>query len=880
MDERVEQLFAEAMDLKKGERELYLQRETAGDEGLMREVLSLIEDGERAEAMLGASIGKVAGSLALEEGTRVGAYVLKSKIGEGGMGIVYLAERADGQFEQQVAIKLVYGGASVTARFLRERQILARLVHPRIARLIDGGMTEQGRPYMAMEYFAGRPISEYSRARNLSVREKLTLFRGVCEAVEYAHRNLVVHRDLKPANILVNEDGQIKLLDFGIAKLLERRKDGEATVAGQHLFTPDYASPEQIRGEEVTTAADVYSLGTVLYELLAGRSPHQLKTYTPSEITQVICEDPAPELKLGNELDQIVAMALRKEPERRYASVASLSEDVGRFLSNHPVRARGDSAAYKAKKFVRRNYGAVIAGALAILSLAVGLGAAAWQAQVAERRFTQVRKLARTVLFDFDAKIRDVAGSTEARDFLAKTAVEYLDGLVKEAAGDQGLREELALAYEKVGDVQGEPARPNLGQRQNALENYRKAQELWKGMGKQGDLVAAARVTLKRNSILGRPELLKEGLEAAAAAWEKEPEREDAVSVLVQAEESAGRSHANRSEFDEAIKRYGRAGNWAKLWKEKWPGKRPLVAETGVQARLGEMALRKGEPQEALAALAQAKSGNEKLLQAEPNNVEFQRQDFRLQLLAGHALGNPDYFHLGRTEEAKRRYEQAIRISEKLLAADPKSALAKGDLADAYWAMAVTITETEGRRAKELLLAAVKEAKEVSAKSPSTLAYIHNSANSQFALARTLRSLGEQAAAHEYLHEAIRLQRVIVKARPKQIGLRHNMMTSLTLLLHLQLDGGRKDEASKTAEELIAISKTVERNAAFRSKATDVAEAYAAVGRMHRGAGKAEAERWYRESLAIWDELEKGGVSAAYIGPKRKQTEAAMRGRG
>ena len=879
MEEAVEKLFEEAMGLGAKDREDYLRLQSQGNEPLVSQVLRLIADCEKAEAMLGTSIGRLANSFDPEPGTRIGAYILREKIGEGGMGIVYLADRADGQFEQRVAIKLVQGGASLTARFLRERQILARLVHPRIARLIDGGITEQGHPYMVMEYFAGEPISDYCRNGKLNVRQSLELFRRVCEAVEYAHRNLVVHRDLKPANILVSADGEIKLLDFGIAKLIDRRNNGDSTAAGLHLFTPDYASPEQIRGEEITTAADVYSLGTVLYELLAGRSPHRLKTYTPSEITQVICVDPAPELKLGNELDQIVAMALRKEPERRYPSVAAMSEDVGRFLSNHPVLARGDSAWYKTRKFLRRHYVPVIAAALAVLSLAAGLGVAAWQAKVAERRFTQVRKLARTVLFDFDAKIRDIAGSTAARDFLAKTAVEYLDSLSRDAAGDMGLKQELAAAYEKVGDVQGEPARPNLGQRQNALENYKKSLDLWKGMkeGQGQDLVASARLMLKRQAILGQKQLLDEGRAMAERAWQREPEREDALAVVVQAVQNTGQYFSNRSEFDEAIRQYRQAGEMATVWEKKWPGKRAELAGTGCWLRLGDAALRKGEPREALAAFDKAEAGNGRLLAGNPEDVEHLRRAFKLQFLKGHALGNPDYFHLGQTAEARRCYERAVALSEKLLKADPKSALARGDLSDAYWALAVTISPSEGKRAKLLLQDAVREAKAVSANSPATLAFIHNSANTQFALGGTLRHLGESGPAMEFTREAIRLQRDIVRSRPNQVGLRHNMMTSLTLLLHLQLDSRDLRAARVTWEEVLGITKTVERNASYRSKAADVAAAYAAAGRLHAEERSAEAPRWYRASLAIWDELEKSGVSGEYIGPKRRQTQAEMK---
>jgi tetratricopeptide (TPR) repeat protein len=865
MNEAIEELFAGAMDLAPGERESFVRLHSRGDEALAVEVLSLVSDGEKAEALLGGSVARLASCLDLDPGTRIGSYVLREKIGEGGMGVVYLADRADGQFDQRVAIKLVRGGAGITARFLGERRILARLTHPHIARLIDGGILTETQPYMVMEYFDGQPISEYCNQKSRTLRDKLRLFRTVCEAVEYAHRNLVVHRDLKPANILVNSEGEIKLLDFGIAKLLSPNTDGSSTASGMHLFTPDYASPEQIRGDEINTSTDVYSLGAVLYELLAGRSPHHLKTYTPHEMTQVICHDPAPELKLGNELDQIVAMALRKEPERRYPSVAALSEDIGRFLADHPVLARGDSAMYRTRKFVQRHVVGVIAAGLAVFSLTVGLGVAAWQASVADRRFGEVRKLARTVLFDFDDKIRDIPGGTAARDFLAKTAVEYLDNLSKEATGDMVLKSELATAYEKVADVQGEPARPNLGQRQNALANYLKALDMWRSMreDKGQDQVAIARLLLKRQTILGSKEMLDEARTVAAKAWKNEPNREDALAVLLQSEQSTGQYYNNRSAFEESIHHYREAGKLADIYAGRWPGKKAELARISNAMRLGDAWLRKGEPQAALASFELARTGNELVLARNRDDVGTLRRAFKLHLLKGDALGNPEYFHLGRTADAIREYNQAVEISTRLLKADPNNALARGDYSDATWALAVTIAETEPKRAKSLLETAVREAKAVSAKSPSTLSFLHNSANAQYALATVLRQLGERDAALEYTAEALRLHRDIAKARPKQIGLRHNLMPSLTLYLHLQLD--RKDAvgAEETWKELLAVVQSVDTKAAnFRGKSSDVASAYAAGARLHG----AEFER---ASLAIWDQLERSGVSPVYLRQKR-----------
>lgn len=432
MRDTLEHLFHQAIDLPTAERPRFLATACHGDVQLRAELESLLGCAAHGDTRIRSAITTATSRLVPESGTRVGPYRLLEPIGEGGMGVVFLAERADGQYEQQVAIKFVHGGAAAIARFQQEQQILARLLHPNIARLIDGGLTADGAPYMVMEYFPGEPLGVYCRSRHLSLEEKLRLFLEMCRAVEYAHRSLIIHRDLKPSNILVNAQGELKLLDFGIAKFLHRPADEQYTAPGCSFFTPDYASPEQIRGEPVTTATDVYSLGAVLFELLCGSGPHRLESYSPAEITKVVCFDAPPELGLGNELDQIVQMALRKEPERRYPSVAQLAEDIERFLANRPVLAKGDSFGYRVRKFLRRNTLPVAAASLALTSLVGGLGVAVWQAQVArreaeqaQRRFQQVRKLARTVLFDLDDQVRSISGAIGARELLAKTAIEF-----------------------------------------------------------------------------------------------------------------------------------------------------------------------------------------------------------------------------------------------------------------------------------------------------------------------------------------------------------------------------------------------------------------------------------------------------------------------
>ena len=371
---RIKILFNQVADLPALDRPAFLDRVCKDDLKLRREVESLLAADAPTDGQIHVAVAQAIESLhdvhetSDLSGKRIGRYSIINLIGKGGMGAVYHAVRED-DFRMQVAIKLLRRGTDTDvalSRFRDERQILAGLQHPNIARLLDGGSTDAGLPYIVMEYVDGRPLLEY--AEPLPVRGRLQLFRSVCQAVQYAHQNLIVHRDIKPANILVTSEGIPKLLDFGIAKLLDPPGDGGAparTATAARLMTPNYASPEQLRGEPVTPATDIYSLGVVLYELLTGHRVHSMKSY-PGDALE----------KLDGDLGDIVVMALRPEPERRYASAAEFSADLDRFLQDRPVRARNKSLPYRGRKFLKRNRVSVMTAALSallVLALVAGL---------------------------------------------------------------------------------------------------------------------------------------------------------------------------------------------------------------------------------------------------------------------------------------------------------------------------------------------------------------------------------------------------------------------------------------------------------------------------------------------------------------------------
>jgi len=409
--DEVKRLFMGAVDLRPEELPGYLQRECP-DRDLRREVASLLDYSGKQLASADAAIASAAAAAAQEPdsderliGTRLGPYRVEAIAGHGGMGAVYRASRDDAEFHQQVAIKLVRAAAAspdTLRRFRQERQILARLSHPNIARLLDGGSTPEGVPYLVMEFIEGESITAWCERHTLGVEDRLRLFLRVCDAVEFAHGDLVVHRDLKPANILVTKDGTPKLLDFGIAKLLDPGAEKEAATLTGLVMTPEYASPERVRGEPASTAADVYSLGLILYELLTGKKAQPVSGYTPDAIARVVCQtEPAAPARLkpqlAGDLDHIVRMAIRKEPERRYASAGLVARDIQRHLEGRPVMARPDTLAYRSAKFIGRNRFAVVASALIAATLAGGLALEYWLGAFARTpRVSQVLQLTQT----------------------------------------------------------------------------------------------------------------------------------------------------------------------------------------------------------------------------------------------------------------------------------------------------------------------------------------------------------------------------------------------------------------------------------------------------------------------------------------------------
>jgi non-specific serine/threonine protein kinase/serine/threonine-protein kinase len=512
---RVTDLMLRALEVPEREHRAWIETEAAGDAELAAEVLRLLHAHQGASEFLEQPLLAEPGAAAAVEaalqtraqgiftaGTEIGHYRILREIGRGGMGAVYLGARADDVFDKQVAVKVVPGALvsdALRERFARERHLLAALDHPGIARVLDGGSTSNGLQYLVMEYVDGIPIDTYCDRHGLETAARLRLFVEVCRAVQYAHDHLIVHRDLKVSNVLVNVEGRPKLLDFGIAKLLAASEGpAETRTTLLQAWTPETASPEQVRGEQTTIATDVYGLGALLFRLLTGRAVFYLSGRDAVERARIVCEAtperPSTVAKaigkcripaISGELDAITLKALHKLPARRYRSAEHLAEDIERHLTHRPVLAAPDSWAYRLRKLVARHPIVTAASAVAVTALAALTVVALWQARRAElerdraqARLTDVRRLANTLIFDLYDRVENSPNVTPLRRFIVQQGLAYLDRLAADAAGDPQLSVELAEAYARLARVQGLRGQSNLGDTESAVSSLNKARAL------------------------------------------------------------------------------------------------------------------------------------------------------------------------------------------------------------------------------------------------------------------------------------------------------------------------------------------------------------------------------------------------------------------
>jgi serine/threonine-protein kinase len=797
---RASALFDRAVELTPAERLALLDSTCSGDAALRAEVESLLDADGRAAGLEGAAAARaaplVAEALADEEsetlGSTIGPYRILSELGRGGMGRVFLAERADGQFEHRVAVKLVNADiltADARRRFLLERQILARLEHPHIARLHDGGVSATGQPWYAMEVVDGLPITLYCDEHRLGIEARLGLFLDVCSAVGHAHRSLVVHRDLKPSNILVDGAGTVKLLDFGIAKLLDPEGAAAAghTVTSFRVLTPEYAAPEQFRGEPVTTAADVWALGVLLYDLICGRRPYRVGSETPlADAAARLSRDaarpssvveapaaasrgislPALRRRLRGDLDTIALAALRPDAARRYSSVEALQRDVERHLAGRPVAARSDSAAYRTAKFVHRHRLGVAAAGFVVLALVAGMVTALWQARAAARQARRAEEVK-----GFLASMFQLASPSQARGRTI-TVRDLLDEgasrVIKELAGEPEVEAELLST---IGQTY-----IDLGVNDRAAELLAEAFAIQRRLHGEDSLEAAGalRTLAAAEFEAGDFERSGQHFEEVLALQTARLGRRD-VEVAHTLNEIAG-VYRRLARFDRAEK--ARRESLALYRELKGNDDRDTL---NVSNDLGVLLRDRGDFPGAETTLRDAWERGKKSLGEDDPDVLSMHNNLAVVLAAA-----------GRYEEAEGVFREVLPIRRRVLGEDhPHLALAMRALAN--------VLDRTGRSEEALPL--LRQALDLQRRAPwGSAAEV---GNTQVVLARVLHHHGEDAEALELAGEG-------VDTIAERLGRDHPLYaTALLELGTIQLETGHTDQAATTLRDVLALRRRI-----------------------------------------------------------------------
>jgi non-specific serine/threonine protein kinase/serine/threonine-protein kinase len=798
---RIKDLFSAALDYSAADRPAFLDRSCGDDIELLAQVRSLLDAHESSLGFIERPAVERAGLAPAFEpfdwnGRRLGNYRIVGELGRGGMSHVYKAARDDDQYTKEVAIKLLRPGLdtqSLLQRLRDERQMLAQLSHPNIAQLLDGGVTDTGAPYLVMEYVEGQPIDMYWEEHELSITARLDLIRTLCGAVHYVHQHLMVHGDLKGGNILVTQRGVLKLLDFGIAKLLNASGDPSQTMVNQVVaLTPAYASPEQIRGEPITTASDVYSLGVLLYKLLAGTLPFEVPAELFGWEAAAALGDRQPRLpsiaaeqgkvesyrrvarQLRGDLDAIVMKALAKEPEDRYGSAEHLAEDLHRFQRGFPVHAHPAGPLYRTQKLVKRHKAATVAISLFAVAIVTGVVTTAWQAHVArtertraERHLAEIRKLTNTYLRDvYDAAV-NLPGATEVRKLLVENSLKHIAALESESQDSLDFKRELAQAYLRFGDVQGDYLGANLGDTEGAVQSYRHALRLREQVAQQSptvdDLSALLRSYISLSELLGAQSKLDEAIALAESAHEigkkliAMPDARSADRRMAAAAQMLLGTNLSTVDLPRALE----AMQAAQVTFERLETEQPNDAGTRfdialIHSRIGFAYVREQQYELALPHYSKASDYIEQLAGESPNDAAA----LRGAAFAAVNLGEV-YNQLNRPDQALERIQLALKRVEHLQVIDPANEQASvavayvlNHLADSY------LLKGEAATALTHLDRALKLINEAPPAKPTDIAEIRMLPGvTNFRLGKAHAMLNHQRDAATYLESSVTLLR-------------------------------------------------------------------------------------------------------------------------
>ena len=761
-------------------------------------------------------------------------------IGTGGMSAVYLAERADGEVQQRAAVKVLSGAgrrASIE-RFLQERQLLANMNHPGIARLLDAGRTIAGEPYLVMELVEGVPIDEY--AATIDVRDRFELFLRVCDAVSYAHRHLVIHRDIKPSNILVDASGQPKLLDFGIAKLLDA--PGDLTNTVDRWLTPNYASPEQRRGEADTTATDVYSLGAVLHTILTGAPPRD----TDADATGPLAAAGVP-----GDAGYILRKALRAEPAERYASVDALANDIRALLEWRPVQARADDRWYRARRWLRRHRTAAALVAVIAIALSVGFFAVNRERAAAERRFQQVRQLANQVLA-LDAAVADVAGATKARQGIVAISKEYLEALEGDAGNDPALSFELGTAYVRLARAQGVPSYPNLGMHAAAGESLAKAETLMHAVLRASpghdlahltlaevshDLMILADRDRNHEAALAHARAASDRLETFLGRRKTLDKEERRVVILLN---NVALVHKNLHRYDDSVK-FGR-----RTLEIVGPDRNPEVRGSALSLIADSLRF-SGDLSGALAAITEAR---ETMVRASSTGTSKAINQYGVLFREGVILGGDGQISLERSDDAVAVLQQAFDSMEQLAALDANDATSRIRLGSTARELGAILRHDQPARALRVYEHAMGRLREIANNVPAR----RSEAQMMAASAEVLRRVGRPDEARVRVEQAVQILRDTKTYPAEQVSLGDETETILRAWGDHLAETGELGRAAGVFQELLEKVKASHPDPERDLRhATGLSRLYEASSRLNRRLNRPDlADSLAKTRLEMW----------------------------
>jgi serine/threonine protein kinase len=913
----IEEIFQNAVERPESERIEYIRQACGDDKELRTEVESLLasdREGTTVQSLIAEDVRELdQAPVPSEAGMQVGSYRLLREIDSGGMGAVYLGVRSDDQYFQIVAVKMIRKGLECPAliqRFRAERQILATLQHPNIGAILDGGELPDGRPYIVMEYVEGQPIT--LAGESISIRQRIELFCSVCSAVHYAHQKLVIHRDVKPSNVLVTSENLVKLIDFGISKPLAPELIHEnlpRTETAQRMMTPDYASPEQFLGQAVTAASDIYSLGVLLFELLTGSRPYNLRELTPASAEKVICSDeprkpsqveglsPKTKKELAGDLDRIVLMAMDCDPLRRYQSAHHLEEDLDRYLEGKPIAARKATLGYQMKKFVQRNKTAVLVTCALSALLCVSVLFYSWQSRRAEGRVKQIESLANSTISDITDKLQQSSASVETQAALFHSALQYLDKLRQSSENDPHVLLELAKAYGKVGDLEGSPFVANLGNSGTALRSYQEALALateahsrLPGEESTKTLIEACqRLALMEYSFVSLEHLreasdhLHQCLPLARDFWQQQPADSVRKSLLAY-------NYSGLSVIEEVNREPDKALNDVRnalqiLGPEVNGDDKHDMRLSTLYNIIGTQFTHLGAHAEALENLRKSVTIAEAVAQrSPPPNQAKRRQEVAYSAMSAF-LVEDEMLNLGDTNLGQAYARKTLTLAEEMVANDSKNADARVTLGYAYLGMGNAFRLAQPAAAADWYRKSIVYARQMNPPSESEF----HVASREEALAAVLTARDQSAERLELLQDANARRLKLATYAPDLPLHREYTMRSYCRLSDAELAANNLAKARNYADLAAPFLHTFPLSSPDLRILRDVGLCYEDLGNVQRQIAMshsisaserqtalAEARQWYAKSDKVWAEWNRRGAATPESEQERRKVERLL----